>query len=63
MDHQLEPGRSRPPLLHRAVALVVLIVVAALAVHIVIGLVMTVIWILAAIVVVAAAIWALNTIL
>jgi hypothetical protein len=47
----------------RAAAGLVLIVVAALAIHIVIGLVMTVFWIIVAVAAVAAVLWALNTIL
>jgi hypothetical protein len=38
-------------------------VVAALAIHVVIGLVMTVFWIVVAVAAVAAVLWALNTIL
>ncbi len=38
-----------------------LIAIAALAIHLVIGLLMTVVWIIAIVAVVVAAAWALNT--
>jgi uncharacterized membrane protein len=62
MDYQVEPTRSRPPVLKRAAAGLVLIVAAALAVHFLIGLIMTVFWIIAIAAVVVAVIWALKTI-
>jgi hypothetical protein len=63
MQHELEAQRSRPPIVRRAFAGLILVVVAALAIHIVIGLVMTVFWIIVAVAAVAAVLWALNTIL
>jgi len=54
---------ARPPILKRAVAGLVLIAAAALAIHIVIGLVVTVFWVLVAAAVVVAILWALNTLL
>lgn len=62
MDYQVEPTRSRPPVLKRAAAGLVLIVAAALAIHFLIGLIMTVFWIIAIAAVVIAVIWALKTI-
>jgi 4-hydroxybenzoate polyprenyltransferase len=62
MDYQVEPTRSRPPVLKRVAAGLVLIVAAALAVHFIIGLVLTVFWIVAIAAVVVAVIWALKTI-
>ena len=61
--NEIEQSRSRPPLVKRAVAGLVLIAVAALAIHLVIGLIMTVFWIVAIVAVIAAVVWALNTIL
>ncbi len=63
MARELEPTRTRSPILKRAVAGLVLIAIAAFAIHIVIGLVVTVFWIVAVVAVIAAAIWALNTVL
>jgi hypothetical protein len=63
MRNELEASRSRTPIVRRAVAGLVLIAVAALAIHVVIGLVVTVFWIALALVAVAAVLWALNTIL
>jgi fatty acid desaturase len=61
--NEIEQSRSRPPILKRAAAGLVLVVVAALAFHLVIGLIMTVFWIVAIVAVIAAVVWALNTIL
>jgi hypothetical protein len=58
---QLEVHRSRPPIVKRALAGVVLIVVVALAIHLVIGLVMTIFWIVVAAAAIAAVLWAINT--
>ena len=63
MRSQLEPKRSGQPILKKAFAGLVLIAVAALAIHIVIGLVVTVFLIAAVVAVIAAVVWALNTIL
>jgi hypothetical protein len=63
MPSDIEATRSRPPVLRRAAAGLVLVAVAALAIHIVIGLVVTVFWIALAVAAVAAILWALNTIL
>ena len=63
MNSQLEPKRSGAPILKKAAAGLVLIAVAALAIHIVIGLVVTVFWIAAVVAVIAAVVWALNTLL
>ncbi|MGZ4298027.1 MAG: hypothetical protein ACXVVK_13360 [Solirubrobacteraceae bacterium] len=62
MNYQVEPSRSRPPVLRRVAAGLVLIVAAALAIHFLIGLIMTVFWIIAIAAVVVAVIWALRTI-
>jgi len=61
MRSEIEPGRARPPILRRAVAGVVLLVAAALAVHVIIGVFLTLVWIVAAVAVIAAVAWALKT--
>jgi len=61
--NQIEQSRSRPPVVKRVAAGLVLIAIGALAIHFVIGLIMTIFWIVAIVAVIAAAIWALNTIL
>jgi hypothetical protein len=63
MHTQLEASRSRPPVVKRAFAGVVLIVAAALAIKIVIGFVMAIFWTIAAVAAVIAILWALKTIL
>lgn len=63
MRGDIEASRSRPPVLRRAAAGLVLIAVAALAIHVVIGLVVTVFWIALAVAAVVAILWALNTLL
>lgn len=62
MSYQVEPSRSRPPVLKRIGAGLVLIVAAALAVHFVIGLIMTIFWVVVVVAAIAAVIWALKTI-
>ncbi|HET8980732.1 MAG TPA: hypothetical protein VFN87_21445 [Solirubrobacteraceae bacterium] len=59
--HQIERHRSRPPILRRALAGVVLIAVAALAIHLIIGMVMAVFWTVVVIAAVVAVLWALKT--
>jgi hypothetical protein len=61
--NQIEQSRSRPPVVRRVVAGLVLVAVAALVIHFAIGLIVTVFWIVAIVAVIAAAIWALHTIL
>ncbi len=58
MAHQIEPTRSRPPIMRRAVAALVLVAVAVLVFHIIAGLIVTVFWIVAVIAVIAAVVWA-----
>jgi Flp pilus assembly protein TadB len=62
MRNELEARPARPPILKRAVAGLILIAAAALAIHVVIGLVMTIFWVAVALVVAVAVIWALKTI-
>jgi len=61
MDSQIEPSRSRPPVLRKAAAGVVLIVVAALAIKIAIGFVMAIFWTVVVIAAVLAVLWAVKT--
>jgi hypothetical protein len=63
MHTDIEASRSKPPILKRAVAGLVIVVIAALAIHVVIGLVVTVFWIALAVTAVVAVLWALNTLL
>jgi hypothetical protein len=60
--NELEANRARPPILKRAVAGLVLVAVAALAIHLVIGLVMAVFWIAVVVAAIAGVLWALNTV-
>jgi hypothetical protein len=62
MTAELERSRSGPPVLKRVGAGLVLIVAAALAVHFVIGLIMTVFWIVLAVAAIVGVLWALKTI-
>ena len=63
MQSQIEPSRSRPPVLRRAVAGVVLILAAALALKLAIGFVIAIFWTVVGVVVVVAILWALKTLL
>jgi hypothetical protein len=62
MHTELEESRARPPILKRAAAGVVLIAVAALAIHILFNLILTVFWVIIGVAVVLAVLWALKTI-
>jgi hypothetical protein len=62
MRNDLQASPERTPIVKRAAAGLVIIAVAALAIHFVIGLIMTVFWIVVAIAAVVAVIWALRTI-
>jgi hypothetical protein len=61
MSTDLEASKAKPPILKRALAGVVLVVIAAIAVKIIIGLVMSVFWIVIGVAVVLAVLWAINT--
>jgi hypothetical protein len=63
MRSQLEPKRSGQPILKKAAAGLVLVAIAALVIHLAIGLVIAVFWIVAVVAVIAAVVWALNTLL
>ncbi len=62
MRSELETQPTRTPVVRKAFAGLVLIVVAALAVKVVIGLVMSVFWIVVGVAAVIAVLWALKTI-
>jgi len=61
MRTDLEVKPARTPVVKRAAAGLVLVAVAALAIHFVIGLIMTVFWLVVAVAAVIAVIWALKT--
>jgi hypothetical protein len=62
MHTDIEAHPSRPPILRRAVAGLVLVAAAALAIHFVIGLIMTIFWIAVGLAVAVAVIWAFRNI-
>ncbi len=62
MDANLEPRPARTPIVKRAAAGLILVAVAALAIHFFIGLIMTVFWLVVAVAAVVAVVWALKTI-
>jgi hypothetical protein len=61
MKSELEATRSRPPILKRAAAGLVLIAVAALAIHFVVGLVVAVFWVAVVVAAIVAVLWAVKT--
>jgi uncharacterized membrane protein YccC len=60
MARQIESSRSRPPVLRRAVAALVLVAIGVLVFHFVVSLVITVFWIVAVIAVIVAVLWAVK---
>lgn len=58
---QLEPQPARTPILRKAAAGLVAVAVAALVIHVVIGLVLAVFWVFVALAAVVAVLWALKT--
>jgi hypothetical protein len=60
---QLEARPSHTPVLRKAVAGVVLILVAALAVKLVVGFVMAIFWTIVVVAAVLAVLWALKTLI
>jgi uncharacterized membrane protein YccC len=60
MARQIESSRSRPPVMRRAVAALVLVAIGVLVFHFVVSLVITVFWIVAVIAVIAAVLWAVK---
>jgi uncharacterized membrane protein len=61
MQTDLEATRSRTPIVRRAAAGLILLAAAALAIHLVIGLILTVFWVVLALAAVVAVIWAIKT--
>jgi hypothetical protein len=61
MRSQLEPQPPRTPILRKAAAGLVLVAVAALVIHVVVGLVLAVFWVFVALAAVVAVLWALKT--
>ncbi|MGA2011227.1 MAG: hypothetical protein ABSH51_11980 [Solirubrobacteraceae bacterium] len=62
MSRELEAPRTRTPIVRRAAAGLVLVVAAALAIHLVIGLIMTVFWVVVVVAAVGAVVWAMRNI-
>jgi len=62
MRNELEATRARPPILKRAAAGLVLLAAAALAIHFIIGLVVTVFWIAVVVAAVVGVLWAVRTV-
>ena len=62
MRSELEAQPSRTPGVRKAFAGLVLVIVAALAVKIVIGLILSVFWVIIGVAAVIAVLWALKTI-
>jgi hypothetical protein len=62
-SRQIESRPERTPILRKAVAGLVLLGVAALVIHVAIGLVLAVFWVVLGLVAVAAVLWALNALL
>jgi hypothetical protein len=61
MRGELESQPSRPPVLKRVGAGLVLIAVAALAIHFIVGLVVTIFWFALVLAAIVAVLWALKT--
>ena len=61
MSREIEASRSRSPVLRRATAGLILVAVAALAIHLIVGLVMAVFWVAVVLVAAVAVLWALKT--
>ncbi|MEO6857153.1 MAG: hypothetical protein ABI323_00985 [Solirubrobacteraceae bacterium] len=61
MHSDLETHRSRPPILRKAAAGLILVAIAALAIHVVIGLVMAIFWVAVVLAAVVGVLWALKT--
>jgi hypothetical protein len=61
MQTEIEPTRARTPVVRKAAAGLVLIVVAALAIKLVIGFVMAIFWTVVVVAAVLAVIWAVKT--
>ncbi len=63
MRTEIEPTRSRPPVLKRAAAGLVLLAIGALLIHVVLGVIVAIFWVAVIVAVVVAVAWALKTII
>jgi hypothetical protein len=63
MKTELEATHSRPPVVRKAVAGLVLIVAAALVIKLAIGFVVWIFWTIVTVAVVAAVLWAVKTLI
>jgi hypothetical protein len=61
MHTEIEPTRARTPVVRKAFAGLVLIVVAALAIKLIIGFVMAIFWTVVVVAAVLAVLWAVKT--
>jgi hypothetical protein len=62
MQNQLEARPSRSPVLKKVGAGLILVIAAALAIKLVVGLIMGIFWVIVAAAVVVAVLWAVKTI-
>jgi hypothetical protein len=62
MRTDIEAQPHRTPIIRRAAAGLVLIAAVALAIHFIIGLIMTIFWVVVAVAAVVAVLWAIKTI-
>jgi hypothetical protein len=62
MHSDIEATRSRPPIVRKAVAGLVLVVAAAVLIKVIIGIVTAVFWTIVVVAAVLAVLWALKTI-
>jgi hypothetical protein len=62
MARDIEARPSRSPVLRRTAAGLILLAAAALAIHVVIGVVVTIFWVTLVVAVAVAVLWALKTI-
>jgi uncharacterized membrane protein len=62
MRTDIEAQPHRTPIVRRAAAGLVLIAAVALAIHFIIGLIMTIFWVVVAVAAVVAVLWAIKTI-
>jgi hypothetical protein len=62
MHSDIEESRARTPIVKRAGAGLVLIAAAALAIHVLFNLILTVFWIIVGVAAVLAVLWAVRTI-
>ena len=63
MNGEIEPTRTRTPVVKKAVAGIVLVVIGALVLKAVIGFVIAIFWVAVVVAVIAAVLWALKTII